>query len=162
MLSMLRDNLLSKYLDLTVNLALHFNNTMDWLNTSDMFNSYHNTITIPSTMHIMYYKLVKVKFVNQKRIWSKIGRNLSLTCTSLVPALKACVSMPMLMWTINTDSSRSILGFALLVIIRKQVWMGCECKFQHGCKNWQFNISLLRFQIYSLKLQHSHLFSDYC
>ena len=38
---MLRDNLL-KYLDLTVNLALHLKNTMDCYNGSDMFSSHYN------------------------------------------------------------------------------------------------------------------------
>ena len=32
--------------------------------------------------------------------------------------------------------------------------------YQHGYKNWHSNILHLRFKIYSLKLQHSHLFFD--
>ena len=59
--------------------------------------------------------------------------------------------------------------------------MGCECESLNGLpqtesdwlmmmtgpplawmQNWQSNIIYLKFEIYSLKLQHSHLFSDYC
>ena len=59
--------------------------------------------------------------------------------------------------------------------------MGCECESLNGTivnrfqvihdddwtftsmdKNWQSNIFHLWFEIYSLKLQHPQLLSDYC
>ena len=69
----------------------------------------------------------------------------------------------------------------ILANIGKQVWMECECESLNELLlidiNWfrmmtgllpawiqnrQSNIILLRFKIYSLKLQLSHVFSDYC
>ena len=64
--------------------------------------------------------------------------------------------------TRKQDLSCSLTGVEFGLMVRSFICQGGKDLTYLGHKNWQSNIILLGFKIYSLKLQNSHLFSDDC
>ena len=120
--------------------------------------------------YTFYFYFLK-KYAIIKNMWEKfeidtetLFRQISKTSHEYPDTFEICFSQSRVGWSITSNYRKTCVNGVCMWIFEWAIvnifWFINDDAWTFTSIDWQFNI--LRFKIYVLKLQHSHLFSDYC